>query len=409
MATLSYYLKKRKNKEKNPLYLRITHERKSRMVHMDLQLEESVWNKDNEEVRRSYPNYKKINNYLVRKKLEAEYILLELKELKNGYSIDEIKNAIQNSGTDEDREVVIEFFEYAEDIIEDYKSRYSHQYWKSTCTVINKLKSFWKKDQLLFEDITVEFLRKYEVHCIDVRGNKPNTIKSNLKKVRRIFNEAIREGVISSDMYPFRHYTMPSNTVVKTSLSEDEICSLNSVETVNGTRLYDSQNIFMFAYYCWGVRFCDVCQLKWSNIKGDRLIYIMSKTGVRMSVKLSKQAKEILDRYKPSGKVVKEQYIFPFLNHRKDYSSKEYLINQIGSKNALVNKYLKKLQKLAEIDENISFHVARHSFAQRALEKGLRLIEIKELLGHTNIKTTMRYIKSLGAEHLDSTVEGLFN
>ncbi|MFH5885323.1 tyrosine-type recombinase/integrase [Halalkalibaculum sp. DA3122] len=415
MATLSYYLKKRKNKDKHPLYLRIIHNRKSRLINTDIRLATSNWNESNEEVRKSHPIHKKLNNFLKRKKLNAEAILLDIKLQGNGVSINDIKKAITENKVEgkepdnSEEQHKPDFFEYAEDVIEDFKVTLSHTRWKSYNTVYNKFQEFWKQDTLPFEEFDVEVLRKYEVYCMKERGNKPNTIKSDLKMVRKIFNNAIQEGVIPRDMYPFRFYTMPSNPVVKTKLSEEEIKALKSVETQKGTRLLDTKNIFLFAYYCWGIRIRDACLLRWENIKDGRLIYIMSKTGKRMSIKLPRQADDIIAQYKPDGKVKNEHFLFPFLDHRIDYSDKEFLDNQISSKNALINKYLTKLQKLAEIDQHISFHVARHSFAQRCLEKGLRIIEIKDLLGHKNITTTMKYLKSLDNQHLDTTVENLFN
>ncbi|MDR8394449.1 site-specific integrase [Aliifodinibius sp. S!AR15-10] len=415
MATLSYYLKKRKNKDKHPLYLRIIHNRKSRLINTDIRLATSNWNDSSEEVRKSHPIHKKLNNFLKREKLNAEAILLDIKSRGNGVSINDIKKAITENKVEGDEPDNSEeqhkpdFFEYAEDVIKDFKVTLSHTRWKSYNTVYNKFQEFWKQDTLPFEEFDVEVLRKYEVYCMEERSNKPNTIKSDLKMVRKIFNSAIQEGVIPRDMYPFRFYTMPSNPVVKTKLTEEEINTLRNVETQKGTRLRDTKNIFLFAYYCWGVRTRDACLLKWGNIKGDRLVYIMSKTGVRMSIKLPRQAADIIAQYKPDGKVNNDHFLFPFLDHRKDYSDKEFLDNQISSKNALINKYLTKLQKLAEIDQGISFHVARHSFAQRCLEKGLRTIEIRDLLGHKSITSTMKYLRSLENQHLDKSVEGLFD
>jgi len=415
LATLTYYLKKRKNKGEHPLYLRITHNRKSRLIHTDIHLDESDWNEDKEEVRRSHPIAKKINNYLIRQKLNANQIMLDLKEGHVDFTVDDLKEAIEQNGIEQNKEDKEEkkdnpdFFEYAKDAIKDYKITKSYNRWKSFNTVFNKVKEFWGKKRLPFEDLTPEFLRKYEVYCMQKRGNKPNTVKSNLKKVRTIFNDAIREGCISRDLYPFNEYQMPSNPVIKPKLSANEIKAFKSVKTHKGTRLFDSQNIFMFAYYCWGMRFSDACDLQWNNIKGERLIYVIKKTGVRMSIKLPKQAKKILNYYRPDGKLNREHYIFPFLDHRKDYSEEEYFNDQLSSKNALVNKYLSKLQKAAGIEEHISFHIARHSFAQRCLEKDLRLIEIRDLLGHKKITTTIQYLKSLGNEHLDKTAEAIFS
>lgn len=412
MTTLSYYLKSRKNKEKRPLYLRITHNRKTRDIPMEIYLKESEWDRKNERVRRSHLRTKKLNNYLIRRKIQAQNLLLDLKAENRILTINEIKEVIVKGGVEEDQRIdedERDFFEFYEDIRSDFKRKGSYQRWKNYGTVLNKLKGFWDKKRLTFEQIDVGFLRKFEVHLMDEHGNNPNTVKNNMKKIRKVYNDAIREGLVSRDLYPFRDYKMPSNPVTKTKLSTDEIRKIEKVKTKKGTRLWDSQNLFLFAYYCRGMRFRDTINLKWKNIKEDRLIYTTSKSGKRISMKLMPQAKKILSCYGSKGEDNQDHYIFPFLDHRKDYSDATYYEGQVTSKNALVNKYLKKLQKKAKIEENLSFHISRHSFAQLAHENDLRLTEIQELLGHSDIKTTMTYIKSLGEDHLDSTVEGLFN
>jgi len=414
MAKLSYYLKKRKGKEKHPLYLRITHNRKSRYIPTEIYLQEKHWNNSGE-VRKTHPRGKHLNNHLTRKMLDAQTLLLKLKERDKELDVGTIKEVIENGGIQNNEEESgdekdkRDFFEFAEDVRDDFKRRGKYQRWKNYGTVLNKVRDYWSEEELEFKNITVTFLRKLETFLMDDYGNKPNTVKNNMKKIRKLFNDAIREGLVSRELYPFRDYTMPSNPVQKAKLSTDEIKQLEQVETEKGTRLYDTQNIFLFAYYCRGMRFRDVVNLKWANIKEDRLNYVMSKSGKRISLKLIPQALEILNNYKPEGKVKKDYFIFPFLDHRKDYSDSTYYEGQVSSKNALVNKYLKKLQNKASIDENISFHIARHSFAQLANEQELRLNEIQELLGHSDVKTTMKYLKTLGGNHLDNSMEKIFN
>lgn len=325
MATLTFYLKKRKGRDQHPLYLRVTHNRKSRLLHTDIYLDQSDWNKDKEKVRKSHPIAKRLNNHLTLKRLNAKKIILDLKEHQPEFTVKELKEAIIGNSVEkqdekkeqEEEDEEPDFFEYATDVIKDYKTTLSYNRWKGFNTVYNKVEDFWGRDKLPFEAISPEFLRKYEVHYMKKRGNKPNTIKSNLKKVRKIFNDAIREGIVSRNIYPFDYYTMPSNPVIKPKLTAEEIKAFKSVKTKKGTRLFDSQKIFMFAYYCWGMRFGDVCSLQWSNIKGDRLIYIMEKTGKRMSIKITTQAKAILACYKPKEKRHNEHYIFPFLGPSK--------------------------------------------------------------------------------------------
>lgn len=135
----------------------------------------------------------------------------------------------------------------------------------------------------------------------------------------------------------------------------------------------------------------------------------MSKTQKLITQRLLPQSIKILDHYRGEETPQRSHFIFPFMDDRKDYSDPEFLEKQVSAKNALVNKYLTEVKKKAEIDEHISFHIARHSFAQLANKKDIRLLDIKDMLGHSSVDTTMSYLESLGDDHLDNTVAGLFN
>ena len=88
----------------------------------------------------------------------------------------------------------------------------------------------------------------------------------------------------------------------------------------------------------------------------------------------------------------------------------------IESKNAQVNGKktpgketgLKKLAILAGIDENISMHVARHSLAQIAVDKGIGLYDLSAVLKHSSLTTTQQYLKSLSEDSVNRTMKKLF-
>jgi site-specific recombinase XerD len=87
---------------------------------------------------------------------------------------------------------------------------------------------------------------------------------------------------------------------------------------------------------------------------------------------------------------------------------KRKMFEAIGSKNALINKKLAQIAKLAGIEKRISFHISRHSFAKAAKEKGLDNLEVKELLAHTNIATTQKYMGSFETKRTDEAMRKVF-
>ena len=115
-------------------------------------------------------------------------------------------------------------------------------------------------------------------------------------------------------------------------------------------------------------------------------------------------------------------YIFPLLDNNANYAkavtpqqietlpTQELvnLHNAIGAKNALINKYLKKIAKLAEIDKNLSMHIARHSFAKIAKDNKVDNNHLKNLLGHSNIKITETYMGNFDTSETDEVMSSIF-
>ena len=84
------------------------------------------------------------------------------------------------------------------------------------------------------------------------------------------------------------------------------------------------------------------------------------------------------------------------------------LYQQISVKNALINKYLKKIAEKAEITTNLTMLISRHAFAHIAQEAGAESSAIKNILGHSNLATTERYMGSFDTSKTDNTLRTLF-
>ena len=88
---------------------------------------------------------------------------------------------------------------------------------------------------------------------------------------------------------------------------------------------------------------------------------------------------------------------------------KTTLFNDISAKTALLNKYLKQIAELADIDKHLSFHVSRHSFARLAKERKTDSGVIQGLLAHSSIKTTEGYMGQFDTSVEDEAMEKIFD
>ena len=83
------------------------------------------------------------------------------------------------------------------------------------------------------------------------------------------------------------------------------------------------------------------------------------------------------------------------------------LDNEISKGTALINKSLKALEEDSELGKHISFHISRHTWATRALRKGISIDKVSKLMGHAQIKETQIYAKIVN-EELDKAMD-VFN
>jgi integrase/recombinase XerD len=295
---------------------------------------------------------------------------------------------------------------YGESFIQKLESESNFFEAKLTKVVLRNLSAFMNSKQFEFGDLTTKKIYDFRDYLAKVQGNNPKTINSKMKRLRRIFKQAYTEQLIVSD--PFILYrSLTENKVHKVRLSREQIETISRLNLTKDSAKYHTRNAFLFSFYNAGIRFGDLCQLRWSNIVDNNLVYRMSKTGTPKMIPLSKPASDILNLYK-TKKAKKTDFIFPFLDGQESNSSLMDIKRLISSKNAYTNKMLKQLATMAGIQTNVSFHIARHSFADFARKSKMNLYDISKALGHSDIKVTEQYLESFDNQSLTESMESMF-
>ena len=105
-----------------------------------------------------------------------------------------------------------------------------------------------------------------------------------------------------------------------------------------------------------------------------------------------------------SEKFGPDDYIFPVPDREVDYPNGDRLKMAINSKNVYANKDLQYITKKLKLTKHISFHTSRHTWATRALRKGMRIEYVSRLMGHASIRTTQIYAKIVN-EDLDRAMD----
>jgi integrase/recombinase XerD len=398
MASVKVLLKEEKvNKAgEAPVYLRIIKDRKPKYISIGLRVKLQDWNSDLGKVKKSHPNMARANAFIASKVAEAEGIALDLQRESKFVSPVQIKKTIMGQAS----ESFIKYFEKYLDSVE--KTGKISTINKATA-VLAKLKVYLGTSDLLFDEVTVTFLKQYDAYLRDELGNSVNTIHSNLKIFRKLINDAIREDLFPVARDPFRKFKLKLEKTNKTYLLEDELEALWTLFLKEGSKLWHHRNLFVFAAYAGGLRISDLLQLRWGNFSGTHIRITMQKTNDAVSVKVPNRALEILQLYRQATSKPSD-YIFPFLRSDIDYTDPRALHRVISSATAYANKNLKIIATRAGVEKPISFHSSRHTFATRALTKGVPIELVSKLLGHHSISTTQIYAKIVN-EKLDQAMD----
>jgi len=364
------------------------------------------------ELKKRYPdaivvhNARHINTAIKDKIDEVSDISQKLKVNEETVDLKNIKNKLNpNDSGDRNKSFLV----FGEEYRDNFLKAGSVGTYKRYKTVLTKIEDFIPKKDILFTDITVQFLQDYRAHLL-LKGNKINTIHNNIKSIRAIYYEAIAQQIITSEKNPFFIFKLQSDSSVKKDkLTIEEILTLEKLDLEKGSLKSHVRNFFLLSFYCAGIRASDVLQLKWSNIKGEgRLEYEMTKTGHPKSISLIPKTEAILKIYK-TKKSKPEDFIFPFIDSSLDLKNNVILYNQISSCTSLVNKYLKEVATDAGIKKTITTHIARHSFSDIARKRGASIYDISKMLGHSSIKITEAYLASLDIEGQDENMKSILD
>lgn len=239
--------------------------------------------------------------------------------------------------------------------------------WKYNITDIN------------IDKIDHSFITEYEFYLRSERKCANNTAVKYIKNFHKIINQCLANGWLNKD--PFSNYKAKVKEVVRDFLSEAEIEQMINKEFIS-ERLELVRDIFVFSCFT-GLAYIDVKQLTLDNISlgidGDKWIFKnRQKTDTASKIPLLPMAQAIINKYAEQPVCKNEKRLLPILSNQK------------------MNAYLKEIADVCGIKKDLTFHIARHTFATTiTLSNGVPLETVSKMLGHTSLKTTQHYAKIL--------------
>ena len=218
------------------------------------------------------------------------------------------------------------------------------------------------------------FITDFENYLRTESKCNENTTAKFMQTFKMIVIIAKNNGWIYTD--PFSNYKIRLKRVDRGYLTDAELQKIMKKKFPT-KRLEQVRDVFLFSCYT-GLSYVDVKELKAGDIKisFDGKPWIMihrHKTDTPVNVPLLKIPQMLLQKYE--GQLPKGQ-LLPVLSNQK------------------LNSYLKEIADLCGINKNITFHLARHTFATTTtLAKGVPIETVSKMLGHTNIETTQIYAR----------------
>ena len=238
----------------------------------------------------------------------------------------------------------------------------------------NFIRHKYNLSDIALQEINLMFITDFEVYLKTICKCNSNTTAKFMQFFKRIVLIARNNGIVIGD--PFANYKIRLQKVDRGYLTEDEIKKILELNLVS-ERLEHVRDLFIFSCFC-GLAYIDVAGLRKEHIRKsfDGNLWIMTKrvkTGTDVNVPLLDIPKMILNKYKnklPNGEIL------PIISNQK------------------LNSYLKEIADLSGIRKNLTFHLARHTFATTTtLSKGVPIETVSKMLGHTNIETTQIYAR----------------
>lgn len=368
--------------EEAMVYARVTVNRKRVNISLKRKVNISDWDSTSGKVKGNNQQAKLFNKYLqqVRNKIYEAYEELVME--KKLITAQAIKSRFL--GEDGQHKSMIELFEYHNEIMEKQLHKDTMKHYRTTQKYLKMFISEKHKTNDVFLDALnyafivdfEHFLKAYQPNDHQ-RKISNNTAMKHLQRLRKMVTMAYHLEWITKD--PFVRFKSSFEKKEREFLSELELKNLeefhSGVERINVVK-----DLFVFSCYT-GISFIDMNKLSRDNIvKGidgnDWIITKRQKTKTPVKIPLLDKAKELIYKYENHPRVISSNSLFPILSNQK------------------INSYLKEIANLCSIKKNLTFHMARHTFATTiTLSNGVPIETVSKLLGHTKIATTQIYAR----------------
>ncbi len=389
--------KSRSNSKKLPIYLRITVDGQRSEISIKRSVYMKQWDAAKNRGRGNTSKIRILNTYLdlvynkvleCHKQLIEEHKIISCKAIKARYL-----------GKDDLHKTLLELIEYHNTNMVSILKPGTMKNYYTTEKYLNKfLNQKLKANDIYLKQLNYRFICDFEQYLRNYRNTNHvcmltnNGVMKHLERFKKIINLAIKLEWIPKN--PFQKFQLKFDKYDRQYLTERELELIENTY-FNQERLERVKDIFIFSCYT-GLSYIDVKELTNHQIVigMDHKYWIHTKrekTNEMVKVPILPKALDIIDKYNGIAQMTNSATLLPLYSNQK------------------TNSYLKEIAKACGIHKNITFHVARHTFATTVmLSNGVPIETVSKLLGHTKLSTTQIYARVL--EHkISEDIENLLH
>lgn len=381
--SISFFVRKKQKRTNNVLlFTRITVNGRRSDLSLKKHVDLSQWDKVKSRVRGNSPLARRINNYLDQVHLGLFVIYKEA--IHKGEVITSQMIKARYLGEDQQDKTLLALIDYHNNELSSTLTWGTLKNYYSTKKYIVKfLTDVLRVSDIRLVQLNYQFLTRFEQFLRTVppkkgqRKMQNNTVMKHIQRLRKIINVSLKMEWIGKD--PFIKFKAKYTRTDRGYLTEDEL-ELIETKKLKIERLEMVRDLFVFSCYT-GLAYIDVMQLTpeqvMIGIDGNQWICTSrQKSSTVVRVPLLSKAAQVIEKYKNSLKVSNEGSLLPRISNQK------------------MNAYLKEIAEICKIEKNITFHLARHTFATTVtLSNGVPIETVSKLLGHTKISTTQIYAR----------------
>lgn len=375
-----------------PLVFQVIHNRRKKLLYTGYRMKEEVFDESEGKIMNGVGStftateVVKMNRELRKMRNQIDIRIRQLERTREEFAVEDILT--QNAfGTGKSQFYLLRYINAQIERKQELKKVGMAAAYKSTRSSLAK---FIGRPDVRMSEVDLAFVRRYEDFLYS-NGASGNTVSYYLRNLRSLYNQAVTDGYHPRGEYPFaKAQTRPAKTV-KRALSRTDMQNLADLNLENEPELEFTRDLYLFSFYAQGMAFVDIVLLKKTDICNGVLTYSRHKSKQLIRIVVTPQMQGVIDKYNTEN-----EYLFPIISGEYASGYQKYRL-ALGR----INRHLKKIAVVADIEVPLTTYTARHTWATLARDYGAPISVISAGLGHTSEEMTRVYLKDFDVSMLN--------